>query len=123
MLVNDIPTGNPVGAISKIREYKAHIRFPIEWNLIGENDQQLYRDIFGADKGQLRLSLVIPIIDGLVSLNECKLHNSEYAVNPSFDAICRVDDYVLLNRRLPDYCGINVSLTAVEKVNIMCLIE
>lgn len=122
MLVKNIPISNPVGAIRKIREYKAHFRFPIDWNLISENDQQLYRDIFGADKSQLRLSLIIPVVDGLISLNQCKLHNSKNEINPSFDAICRVDDYVLLNNGLPDYCGINVSLTSEEKVNIMCLI-
>lgn len=123
MLVNTITVNNPVGAIKKIREYGRHLRFPIEWNQLSNSDKKLYREMFGAGKGQLRLSLIVPIVENFVALNKCRLHISRNGINPSFDAICRTDDYVSLNGELPDYCGLNTILTAEEKVNLMCLLK
>lgn len=122
MLVNSISVSNPIGAIKKVREYRSHFRFPIDLKCINKFDRQLYSEIFGADESQLHLSLIAPIIDNLIALDSCRLHISPYSINPSFDAICRVDEYVLLNRELPDYCGLKVKLTGEEKVNLMCII-
>lgn len=122
MLVNSISVNNPVVAIKKTREYRQHLRFPIEWNLLSNSDRQLYREIFGADESQPRISLIVPIVNGYLEIDKCKLHRSFTGINPSFDAICRVDEYVLLNGELPDCCGINVKLSGEEKVNLMCLV-
>lgn len=122
MLINSISVSNPFEAIKKTREYKRHLRFPIEWNLVSDDEQWTLRKIFGVGNSQPHLSLIVPIVNGIVELSECRLHNSQFGINPSFDAVCRVDEYVSLNGGLPDYCGIKVVLTGEEKVNLMSLI-
>ena len=122
MLINSISVSNPVGAISKIREYRQHIRFPIKWKLINVNDQHTLREMFGVGDGQPHLSLIVPIVNESIMLSECRLHNSPCGINPSFNAIRRVDEYVLFHEKLPDYCGFKVVLTGEEKVNLMNLL-
>lgn len=84
MLVNSISVNNPVVAIKKTREYRQHFRFPIEWSLLSNADRQLYREIFGADESQPRISLIIPIVNGYLEIDKCKLHRSFTGINPSF---------------------------------------
>lgn len=122
MLINSISVSNPFRAIKKTREYKRHLRFAIEWNLVDTDERQALREIFGVDDGQPHLSLIVPIVNNLIELSECRLHNSKCGIYPSFDAICRVDEYVSLNGKLPDYCGVKVVLTGEEKVNLMSMI-
>ena len=43
-------------------------------------------------------------------------------MNPSFDALNRVDKYIEEFGKLPHYCGVEVELNAEEKVNLMSLI-
>ena len=123
MRINSYCVSNPFGAIKKAREYKFHLRCPIEWDLLTTSDKDVYATIFGAGKRQLRISLIVPIVNNFISLNECRLHISPHLTNPSFDGICRVDDYVSRYKQLPDYCGLKVVLTPEEKVNLMCLIR
>lgn len=57
-----------------------------------------------------------------MSLDKCRLHIANFQMNPSFDALNRVDKYIEEFGELPHYCGIEVELNAEEKVNLMSLI-
>ena len=113
---------NPIGHICKIREYGRHFRFQIDWNSMSSYDKKAIKQAYRADASRLYISLIIPVIDNLLSLDKCRLHISEFNMLPSFDAIQRVDNYIDKYGLLPDYCGIDIQLSAEEKVNLMCLI-
>lgn len=122
MRIGSISISNPIGAITKIREYGRHFKFSIDWKSISIDDQRSIAEICRADESRLYISLIVPVVDNYMSLDKCRLHIANFQMNPSFDALNRVDKYIEEFGKLPHYCGVEVELNAEEKVNLMSLI-
>lgn len=113
---------NPIGHISSIREYGSHYRFKFNWDKLDVISQEVVKEIYGADLTRLCITLLVPIKDNYLDLSDCRLHISEFDVVPSLSLISAIDDYIIEHNKLPDFCGIRVSLNAEEKVNLLALL-
>ena len=122
MKINTIDTSNLIGYIFSIREYGSHYRFKFNWDKLDKISQEKIKEIYGADVDRLCVSLLVPIVNNYLALDECRLHISEFDIVPSLSLVAEFDDYIITHSKLPNFCGKQVCLSAEEKINLLALL-